>query len=215
MPYITEKLSQISFLKTISKEDLEQIRKAGFLKEYIKDDIIIAEHSYSRGIPLILKGSLGLYIIDEKDGKFAFLYHLKEGEACTTSISAGIFHKKVELRVKAETDTEVFFIPIDHFNNILRKYPEIFEELLKTYNEVFLRLLQSITHIAFYPLEERLLYLLKMKSYATNSNIIYITHDELAQELGSAREVVTRILHKLEEEKIVKLERGKIYLSEK
>lgn len=212
MPHILNLLKKVDFLQPLSQEELLQLKNSSFLKEYSKGEVIASEQSYVRGVPIILKGVIEVRLVNKSKMKEAFLYYLKEGGTCSTTVSAGIFKEKIELKVVASTDAEILFVPLDYFSGILRQHPDIFEILLHDYYKIFNHLINSMSSIAFDSLEERLIKLLYQKSGIINSVEIETTHEELANELGSSREVITRILKELEQVGKVKLHRGRIEL---
>lgn len=212
MPHILNLLKKVDFLQPLSQEELLQLNNSSFLKEYSKGEVIASEQSYVRGVPIILKGVIEVRLVNKSKMKEAFLYYLKEGSTCSTTISAGIFKEKIELKVVASTDAEILFVPLDYFSGILRQHPDIFEILLHDYYKIFMQIINSMSSIAFDSLEERLIKLLYQKSGIINSVEIETTHEELANELGSSREVITRILKELEQVGKVKLHRGRIEL---
>ncbi len=207
-----ESLRKISFLSPLNEDEINQLKKVSFFKSFKKNEIIISEYSYNRGIPIILKGIIKILLVNNADEKEVLLYYLKEGDTCSTSISSGIFHEKMELKVVADSDCEILFLPIDYFKDNLRNHPEIFEILLRNYFNLFHHLVNSVANIAFNPLDKRLYELLNYKAKVFNNNIIAITHEELAKELSTSREIITRILKVMEKDNKVILKRGSIEL---
>lgn len=111
-----------------------------------------------------------------------------------------------------EEDTEILFLPIDKVSLFIKEYPEWLDYIFRLYHKRFEELLDIINAIAFKKVDERLLNLLQKKSELSNSSTIIITHEQLANELGTARVVVSRLLKQLEEEGKLKLGRNKIQL---
>lgn len=111
-----------------------------------------------------------------------------------------------------EEDTEILFLPVDKVSLFIKEYPEWLDYIFRLYHKRFEELLDIINAIAFKKVDERLQNLLHKKSELSNSNTIIITHEQLANELGTARVVVSRLLKQLEEEGKLKLGRNKIQL---
>lgn len=210
MSNVLNLLKKVHFLQPLNTKELYELINASFLKEYYRGNIIASEHSYVRGVPIILKGVVEIKLINQDKGKEAFLYFLKEGSTCATTISAGLFKEKIELKVVAVTDVEILFVPIDFFSGLLKQHPEIFEILLHDYYKIFRQLIQSMSSIAFDGLEERLRKLLHHKVDVLGTNEIETTHEELAKELGSSREVITRLMKELEQQNLIKIYRGRV-----
>ncbi|MCX7728774.1 MAG: Crp/Fnr family transcriptional regulator [Bacteroidia bacterium] len=207
-------LKEISFLKGLSNEEYEGILKHCQIVSFDKNEVIFKENSYLKTLPIILNGAVRVLVINQEEvgKKEVLLYHIKAREACSSSIASGIFNEKIDIRVEAETDCDILFLPFSHFAHLISKHPEIFEELLQNYLQLFKKIVNSVSALYFYPLDKRILYLLKEKAKLRNNSVIDITHEEIARELASTREVITRILHQLEEQGHLKIERGKIRL---
>ena len=101
---------------------------------------------------------------------------------------------------------------MDKVTAFIKEYPEWLDYIFRLYHKRFEELLEIINAIAFKKVDERLLLLLQKKAELTNSNQISITHEQLANELGTARVVVSRLLKQLEESGKVQLGRNKIIL---
>lgn len=211
-----QNLKKISFLQGLPNEDYEYIIKHSQMVSYHKNDVILKENSYLKSLPIILKGAVRVLVLNQEDfgKKEVTLYYIKEGETCSSSIASGIFNEKIDIRVEAETDCDILFLPFSNFAHLVAKHSDMFELLLQNYLQVFKKIVNHVSFLYFHPLEKRVLYLLKEKAKLREDKTIDITHEDLARELGSTREVITRILHQLESEKLVKLERGKIQLAD-
>ena len=94
----------------------------------------------------------------------------------------------------------------------IKEYPQWLDYIFRLYHKRFEELLEVINAIAFKKVDERLLTLLRKKAELTNSNQLQITHEQLANELGTARVVISRLLKQLEENGVVQLGRNKIVL---
>lgn len=121
-------------------------------------------------------------------------------------------NEKSIVKAEVEEDTEILFLPIDKVSLFIKEYPEWLDYIFRLYHKRFEELLDIINAIAFKKVDERLLNLLQKKSELSNSSTIIITHEQLANELGTARVVVSRLLKQLEEEGKLKLGRNKIQL---
>jgi CRP/FNR family transcriptional regulator len=94
----------------------------------------------------------------------------------------------------------------------IKEYPQWLDYIFRLYHKRFEELLEVINAISFKKIDERLLNLLNKKSELTKSRNIFVTHEQLANELGTARVVVSRLLKQMEDEGFVKLGRNKISL---
>ncbi len=194
-----------------SPELVEKLYQYGITKTYHEGDIILDENSSIRSIPIVMKGMMKV-IRTEEDGREILLYYIKAGESCIMSFLGGMHNEKSIVKAEVEEDTEILFLPIDKVSLFIKEYPEWLDYIFRLYHKRFEELLDIINAIAFKKVDERLLNLLQKKSELSNSNTIIITHEQLANELGTARVVVSRLLKQLEEEGKLKLGRNKIQL---
>lgn len=194
-----------------SPELVEKLYQYGIVKTYQEGDIILDENSSIRSIPIVMKGMMKV-IRTEEDGREILLYYIKAGESCIMSFLGGMHNEKSIVKAEVEEDTEILFLPVDKVSLFIKEYPEWLDYIFRLYHKRFEELLDIINAIAFKKVDERLLNLLQKKSELSNSNTIIITHEQLANELGTARVVVSRLLKQLEEEGKLKLGRNKIQL---
>ncbi|MGI9652709.1 Crp/Fnr family transcriptional regulator [Chryseobacterium sp. RLHN22] len=194
-----------------SPELVEKLYQYGITKTYQEGDIILDENSSIRSIPIVMKGMMKV-IRTEEDGREILLYYIKAGESCIMSFLGGMHNEKSIVKAEVEEDTEILFLPIDKVSLFIKEYPEWLDYIFRLYHKRFEELLDIINAIAFKKVDERLLNLLQKKSELSNSTTIIITHEQLANELGTARVVVSRLLKQLEEEGKLKLGRNKIQL---
>ncbi|MFC4685628.1 Crp/Fnr family transcriptional regulator [Epilithonimonas pallida] len=194
-----------------SPELVEKLYQYGITKTYHEGDIILDENSSIRSIPIVMKGMMKV-IRTEEDGREILLYYIKAGESCIMSFLGGMHNEKSIVKAEVEEDTEILFLPIDKVSLFIKEYPEWLDYIFRLYHKRFEELLDIINAIAFKKVDERLLNLLQKKSELSNSTTIIITHEQLANELGTARVVVSRLLKQLEEEGKLKLGRNKIQL---
>ena len=117
-----------------------------------------------------------------------------------------------EIRAIAENDVDFLAVPISLMDQWMVKYPTWKSFVMKTIRSRFNELLKTIDQIAFQKLDERLIYYLKERSRATGSSVLNLSHEQIANDLASSREVVSRLLKKLENDKKLLLYRNQIKL---
>ncbi|ROH98075.1 Crp/Fnr family transcriptional regulator [Chryseobacterium daecheongense] len=196
---------------TTSPELVEKLHRFGIIKTYKAGDIILDENASIRSIPIVMKGMIKV-IRTEEDGREILLYYIKAGESCIMSFLGGMHNEKSMVKAEVEEDAEILFLPVDKVSLFIKEYPEWLDYIFRLYHKRFEELLDIVNAIAFKKVDERLLNLLNKKSELTQSRTIIITHEQLANELGTARVVVSRLLKQLEEDGKVKLGRNKIIL---
>ncbi|SIT24572.1 CRP/FNR family transcriptional regulator, anaerobic regulatory protein [Chryseobacterium ureilyticum] len=194
-----------------SPELVEKLYQYGITKNYHEGDIILDENASIRSIPIVMKGMLKV-IRTEEDGREILLYYIKAGESCIMSFLGGMHNEKSIVKAEIEEDAEILFLPVDKVSLFIKEHPEWLDYIFRLYHKRFEELLDIINAIAFKKVDERLLNLLNKKAELTASDTINTTHEQLANELGTARVVVSRLLKQLEEEGRLKLGRNKITL---
>jgi CRP/FNR family transcriptional regulator len=203
-------LEQIAEFKS-SPELVEKLYKHSIQKNYKAGSIILNENAPICSIPIVTKGMMKV-IRTEEDGREILLYYIKAGESCIMSFLGGLHNETSKVKAEVEEDAEILFLPVDKVSLFIKEYPQWLDYIFRLYHKRFEELLEIVNAIAFKKVDERLLALLKKKSELTRSKTIQVTHEQLANELGTARVVVSRLLKQLEENGIVQLGRNKISL---
>lgn len=196
-----------------SSELVEKLYQNGFIKQYQQGDIILDENASIRAIPIVMKGMMKV-IRTEEDGREILLYYIKAGESCIMSFLGGMHNEKSVLKAEIEEESEILFLPVEKASLFMKEYPEWVDYIFRLYHKRFEELLDIINAIAFKKVDERLLQLLEKKSEISQSKTVVTTHEQLANELGTARVVVSRLLKQLEDAGKLKLGRNKIVLSD-
>ncbi len=175
------------------------------------EDIIMDIGLQIETIPLVLNGSIKI-LREDPDGNEIFLYYLERGEACATSITCCISGQKSTIRAIAEEETEYLAIPVQYSDSWIHKYPSWKSFVMNTYARRFEELLKAVDQLAFKKMDERLFKYLLDKAKLHQSNEINISHQEIAYDLNTSREVISRLLKQLERIGEIKLGRNRIRL---
>lgn len=194
-----------------SPELREKLYQNSSVKHYKEGDIILNENAYIKAIPIVTKGSIRVIRTDE-DGREILLYYIKAGESCIMSFLGGIHNETSKVKAEVEEDAEILFLPIEKVTLFIKEYPQWLDYIFRLYHKRFEDLLEVINAVAFKKVDQRLVLLLTKKSELTQNKTLSITHEQLANELGTARVVVSRLLKQLEETGQLKLGRNKIIL---
>lgn len=205
-----EQLEQITEFKS-SPELVEKLYENSIRKEYKAGSVILNENSSIRSIPIVTKGTLKV-MRTEEDGREILLYYIKAGESCIMSFLGGLHNETSKVKAEVEEDAEILFLPMEKVSLFIKEYPQWLDYIFRLYHKRFEELLEIVNSIAFKKVDERLLALLQKKQKLTGNKTLSITHEQLANELGTARVVVSRLLKQLEENGTVKLGRNKITL---
>lgn len=203
-------LENLSEFKS-SQEIREKLSAYGIAKTFSEGDIILNENAYIKSIPIVTRGSIRVMRTDE-DGREILLYFITSGESCIMSFLGGIHHDTSKVKAIAEEESEILFIPVDKVISLIKEYPEWLDYIFRLYHKRFEELLEVVNAIAFKKMDERLLDYINKKVLLTKSKTLYVTHEQLANDLGTARVVVSRLLKQMEDEQLVQLGRNKITL---
>ncbi len=162
-------------------------------------------------VPLLFDGKIKVLREDE-EGNELFLYFLYPGEACAISLVCSGKEKISRIRAIAIEDSEFISFPIKFMDEWMLHHKSWYHFVLETYSYRFEEVLKTVDDIAFHKMDERLLSYLKKSKKAFGNNILNISHQDIACELNSSREVISRLLKKLEQRGQLKIGRGKIEL---
>lgn len=183
----------------------------GIMKHFKPGDTIVTENAPVRSIPIVTSGSVKVMQSDDTY-KEMVLYYLRAGETCIMSFLAGLYHDTSKVKAVAEEESEILFIPVEKIHELIREHPEWLNYIFQIYHKRFEELLEVVDAVAFKKMDERLLQFIQKRCEVMETDTLTMTHDQLAQELGTAREVISRLLKKMEAEGLVELGRNKITL---
>ncbi|MBC7536654.1 MAG: Crp/Fnr family transcriptional regulator [Ferruginibacter sp.] len=173
-----------------------EMLERGTIKEVKAGETLLKVGQTIRSTMLILSGLVKLYREDD-EGKEFFIYQLDAGQACSLSMVCAAKHKTSEVLAKALTDATVLSIPLEFMDQWMSKYKSWYQFVITSYRNRFEELLKTIDAIAFTGMDERLAYYLE-KQVEKLGNNLKITHQEIANDLNSSREVISRLLKKME-----------------
>lgn len=189
---------------------LDDIKKFARTKPVKRDDVLINPGDKILFVPIVQKGVLRI-VRQDLDGKEIFLYHLYPGQTCAMAINCCQSNRESMIKAIAEDDSEVLQIPVNIVEDWF-KYPEWKAYINSTYGSRFAELIEVIDLIAFHNMDKQVLHYLQERSRAVNSKFIQITHQQIADELHTHREAISRLLRTMEQKNIVKLGRNTIEL---
>lgn len=190
---------------------LKEIAEFAIYKEVPAGKEIISYGQPIHMVPLVLTGSIKVMRMDE-EGRELLLYYLYPGQTCALSLTCCIASNPSSVKAVAEDETEILFVPADKIDQWTQDYRSWKAFMMETYHDRFNELLETIDNLAFRHMDARLLHYLKEKSFALNQDTLNMTHQEIANELGTSREVISRLLKQLERLRKVKLGRNSIQI---
>lgn len=188
---------------------LEELAKVGQVKIIPAGTYLIRPGEFIRSVPLLIRGSVKVMRPDQ-EGREALLYYLGGLDTCAMSLTCCMSGKQSEIIAIAEEETELIAIPVSMVDEWMCRFPSWKQFVFHTYQKRFDNLLKTIDEVIFHKLDERLLAYLQKKADNCQCRELAITHEEIAQELVTSREVISRLLKQMERGGQIKLMRNKI-----
>ncbi|MBC7923431.1 MAG: Crp/Fnr family transcriptional regulator [Ferruginibacter sp.] len=188
---------------------VDELLRIGRIVEFNDDEILMRTGQYFKYSLLILEGTVKLYRQGQQGEEF-FLYHLSGGSACALSMICAARNETSEIQARAVTPVKALAIPLAHMDNLMKNHRNWYYFVLETYRSRFEELLQVVDQIAFHALDEKLEFYLKRQFESLGGDTLSVTHQEIANDLNSSREVITRLLKKLEAQQKISLSRHAI-----
>jgi CRP/FNR family transcriptional regulator, anaerobic regulatory protein len=201
--------TQLQEIFPLFEKDLaEHLADIGEIKTFQEGEVLMRMGQYFRSTMLVIKGRIKLYREGEDGGEF-FMYYLEGGNACALSMICATRSQASQITAIAMEETEVLQIPIGHMDDLMINYRSWYYFVLETYRGRFEELLLVIDSIAFKHMDERIEFYLK-KQAKILGNTLHLTHQQIANDLNSSREVISRLLKKMEKNGQLILHRNSI-----
>ncbi len=200
------------YLKDFPQELRDALEETATLRSFEAGQEILREGQYVQVVPLVLKGVVKVYM--RQGEKELLLYYIHQRESCVMSLSAGLWQTPSKVFALAEQDSEILLLPVDVLRPWLQKYPYLQELFFQQFNQRYEDLLQTLSGVLFDQMDQRVYDYLIRKAEVSGQGVLNIKHHEIAHDLGTAREVISRVLKRLEGEGKVKASHGKIEIIE-
>lgn len=168
------------------------------IRDFQREERLMQTGQNMRSTMLVVEGTVKLYREGE-DGQEFFMYYLQPGDACALSMICATRQETSEVMAKAIEKARVLMIPIALMDTLMRDYKSWYYFVMETYRMRFEELLFVIDNIAFKAMDERLAFYLKKQAGDLNTKQLHLTHSEIASDLNTSREVISRLLKKMEQ----------------
>ena len=212
---LTEKIADtFPFINTLSEKDRALLEESLVTNSFSKGTIVNRSEDGCLGVLSVMSGRLRVYIVSD-EGREITLFRVDPGEICVLSVSCLLDSIVFDVVIEASEETTVSIIPAPIIHRLEKDNPEVGLFLYKTAAEKFSEVMWTMQQIMFMKIDQRIAIFLWDEQSRSEGNVLLITHDEIARQIGSSREVVTRIMKYFEEEGILSLERGKVIISDK
>jgi CRP/FNR family transcriptional regulator len=184
----------------------QQIIENCRLQLFEKGDVIVREGQFVKTLPIVVSGELRVY--QTKEEREILLYFVEPSQTCMMSLSACFFNNESPSNAVAIESTEVLAIPAGFITKWQKEYASWNDFVIRTFRNRYDELLSSFESVAFHNIDKRVLKYLQSRASRLQTNEVEISHQALANELGTSRVVVSRILKQFEMDEVVELHRG-------
>ena len=191
------------------KELISEIIEASVLHELITGESIQGEGDYIKAFPMVLQGCIRVVRLSDS-GRELLLYYLRAGEICSMSLTCCMVPQKSKIKMIAEVDSVILTIPVEKPEKWMSEYKSWKVLMMNSYLHRFDDLLGTIDSLTFMKMDERLKSFFKERYKYTGETHFSGTHEDIANQLNTSREVVSRLLKKLEMMELVITERNSI-----
>ncbi|MBK9329195.1 MAG: Crp/Fnr family transcriptional regulator [Sphingobacteriales bacterium] len=188
---------------------VQEIMKTGKTVNFKEGDVIIDYDKHIKSMPIILSGTVRVMKRDET-GREILLYYLSSNDSCAMAYTCCMEARRSEIKAIAEDNVEIITVPHEKLDEWLVKYPTWKSYIFNSFTQRFNELLKSLESVAFQKLDERLVNYLKNKTKVSGKKVVSLSHQQIADELGTSRVVVSRLLKQLENDKKVILYRNEL-----
>ena len=198
----------LPFWTELSPEEQDTLKRSVLPSTVPKGTVTHRADQECQGLLLLLSGQLRVYLLSE-EGREVTLYRVRAGELCVMSSSCLMDAIVFDVLIEAMEGTQAVTIPSAILSPILQNHPRAELFLYKTASERFSDIMWTMQQILFMGIDRRVAIFL-WDEMLRNGPVIPLTHEEIARCIGSAREVVTKVLRYFSQEGIVSLSRGKV-----
>lgn len=198
-------------LPIFERQLVEEIIESGEVMSLREGDVVMDYDKKVTFLPLVLSGTIRVMRRDE-EGREILLYYLSNNESCAMAYACCMEAKKSEVKAVAEDNVELIRIPHNKLDEWLVKYPSWKSYIFNSFAHRFNEMLKSLESVAFHKLDERLVKYLRNKAKVSGKNSIQLSHNQIAEEMGTSRVVISRLLKQLENDNKLVLYRNEIKL---
>ncbi|HOW08783.1 MAG TPA: Crp/Fnr family transcriptional regulator [Bacteroidales bacterium] len=191
------------------RELLNELAESSSFTELLPGQSMLGEGDYIKSFPLVISGCLRVTKLSA-GGNELLLYYLNQGEICAMSLTCCMGIRKSNIKMVAEDPSLILTVPVDKPEKWMSEYRTWKEFMMYSYRKRFEELLDTIESIAFMKLDERLIRFFEDRYRSTGKSYFSGTHQDIASQLNSSREVISRLLGNLEKKNLVVTERNSI-----
>lgn len=199
----------LPFYKNLREDEKKELILKSSITKYEKGEIVHSKNSSCTGLLITTSGSFRVFI-SAPSGRQITLFKLYDRDVCMLSASCSFTNLTYDVNLEAQGDATAIIVDSALIKKLSSSNLEVTNYILNLTQDKLSEVMYVLEQATFFSLDERITnYLLEQSRYS-DSNILYITHESIANELGSSREVISRILKKFEKDGKIEVFRGKI-----
>lgn len=191
----------------LTPEQRERVEMGWRTEVFRKQTLVYETSNGGKGLMIVQKGCLRVYMVSEQ-GRELCLYRIYPGDVCVLSAACMMQELEFEISIEAEEGTEVITIPVENLNQMLPENPQLELFLYKKAAECFRRVMGTVYNVFFRNTHQKIAAYLLDAMHQQGSAALRLTHDRMARDLFSAREVVSKTLSDFSEAGILRVRRG-------
>ncbi|WP_313528633.1 Crp/Fnr family transcriptional regulator [Anaerotignum sp.] len=211
---VPKHMEVLPFFKSLSHEEREFVQRNLKILTFQEGDLIYTPAKGSLGMVQVLKGAVRAYLVSE-EGKKATIFRLHEGEFCMLTMSCAMSQITFDVEVEACEDCELLLLPTEVFASVEQQNIYVKNFSLELMMERMSSLVEAVQQMMFLNLEQRLASYILDESSQRKSDTLHLTQEQIAENIGSAREAVSRTLKRMKEKNMISVGRGCIQILDK
>ncbi|MCU0361097.1 MAG: Crp/Fnr family transcriptional regulator [Bacteroidia bacterium] len=177
---------------------LAKVIETSLVKTFPPSTELVKEGQYIKYVPIVLKGLLKVFTrIEDKE---LLLYYIQPEQSCIMSFSSSFHHEPSKIVALTEETSTVLLMPSEQVAGWVSEYPAMNTLFYKQYDLRYSELIDTINHLLYHRLDKRIMDYLLEKMKLNKHPSVKVSHKEIAKDLGTAREVVSRLIKKLEKQ---------------
>lgn len=186
----------------LGEDVVNKILEKASINEFAANTELVREGQYVKVVPIVLEGNVKVFA--GEDAKEILLYYIQPGESCVMSFSACLKNERSRVYAYTTEPTTAILLPSDLLGQWLLDFPVINRLFYQQFDQRYSELIETVNHLLFDKLDKRLMDYLKEQKIITGKNPVKISHKEIAKDLGTAREVVSRLVKRMEAQHMLK-----------
>lgn len=204
-------LERLPFWKLLTDSEKELVQQNAVIRLYKKGTRVYSSERECLGMLFVMQGEMRAYLLSE-EGREVTLFRIYPNDLCVLSASCVISQISFDTQMSAQKDTEALIIPPNIVLLLKEKNLSVRCFLYELATKRFSDVMWAMQQILFKRLDQRLALFLMQESQRLGTDTIHMTHEQIAQQISSAREAVARMLKQFSEDGLVELKRGAIRL---